>query len=459
VLTAYNKAVDLGRRINLLTYADWTPGANWSNPSNEIARHTPGSTVTISQVMPIKPTTEYEVTFTISNHTVGSVRPIVGAGGNGSSQSANGTFTETITSGTTTTFRFEPSSPFDGDIDLATVSVQQTDIAASSTFPGPELLDQTNGVMDKDNWTAGNNANLTNPSVGILRVARIDTANPQARQVTTTIGKRYIITGEARTDGVSLFAQVRDGGAVGITVATTNVFTQFKVEYTATSTSFRLQTLTSTGTEYSEWRNISVREANPLNGDHSGVTVGVAGNGRGIRYAVEDDGAATYTGVYSAELNSMFNPDRGTLIAWARVANAGVWTDGTNRYICSLQSDASNRVLLFKSSNNNSIIGFYQAGGTTKQLSNTSMTTTDLFMLTLTWDTTADNLEFFVNSVSQGIQSGLGVWVGNLSSTGTTIGAATTTPTLVWNGVRTEVSLYDQPLTQSELTAQWQAGN
>jgi hypothetical protein len=83
-----------------------------------------------------------------------------------------------------------------------------------------------------------------------------------------------------------------------------------------------------------------------------------------------------------------------------------------------------------------------------------------MFMIAVTWDTTADEFKMYFNAVQQGnTQNGLGTWVGNLGNTLTVIGAGSTTPSLVWDGDRTEVSLYSAALTQSEITAQWQAGN
>jgi hypothetical protein len=118
--------------------------------------------------------------------------------------------------------------------------------------------------MDASNWIPGGSATLTNPTPDVLRVSRNGVNNPSANQDVVEIGKVYRVAGEARSDG-NVTPRVLFGGLSGdsvIFVGTTSTSWQsFDVEQEALIDQLiRLQALTSTGTEYGEFRNLTVRE-------------------------------------------------------------------------------------------------------------------------------------------------------------------------------------------------------
>jgi hypothetical protein len=461
VAAAWNRAVALGRDVLLdnnpmVDTANWIKGTGWTIAAGVAScdgSQTGNTDLQQSGILTVGKT--YEFRITITNYSAGVVQNVGGVGG--TARSANGTYTEQLVANSQN-YRLRGDVNFIGDVNVD--YIQQTDIAASSSYPGPELLSTAgDGTADKDNYF-GISAVLTNPSTNLLRVTGTGAGNPYARQLAfLTAGRRYLDRGEVRSNGFST-PEVAEDPYTSLWVGTTSTSWQpFNFEYIATGTGIRLYGDKIATTEYSEFRNLSVKEANPLNGDHTGVQVGVAGNGRGIRYAARYDGGTTYTDIYSAELNSMFNPSKGTLIAWAKVSGAGVWTDGNNRFIVRLAADSANNIEIRKSNTNNQLRIDYDAGGISKVVG-VSTSILDMFMIALTWDVTADEMKVYLNGEQQGVtQTGLGTWVGNLLATETVIGAASVTPTLIWDGDIAYVSLYDEVLTQSEITNQYRAGN
>ena len=124
---------------------------------------------------------------------------------------------------------------------------------------GRELLDESGGgTADKDNFTQGNNAALTNPSANLLRVARDGTNNPDARQAALIEDALYTISGEARSDG-NATPDIRDNSGEIFGGTTSTDWQPFDFEYRQSGgTSIRFRSTTSTGTQYTEWRNLSI---------------------------------------------------------------------------------------------------------------------------------------------------------------------------------------------------------
>ncbi|MHC4302737.1 MAG: hypothetical protein ACYS7Y_36220 [Planctomycetota bacterium] len=323
VADAINPALSLGRDVALNTYADYTAGANWSNPSGEIARHAAGATATLQQDGILAAGKTYQATVVMSNRTAGSITITDG----GTAIDANGTTLRTISS-TGTDFIITPTSDFDGDLDLSVTLVQQTNIPA-------------------------NDPNL--------------------------------------------------------------------------------------------------------DGDHTGVTVGqTATNALGL--AVEYDGANDYTNIYSTEINSIFDPSKGTLLIFAKVANAGVWTDGAFGGLCRLESDGDNIISAYKSNSNNRLTLFYEASNIRETVNIDGVSTTGYFMVAMTWNVAGAGMKSYFNGIEQGGEAIAGTWIGNLGPTTTVIGATLTTPANVWDGFITHPVLFREALTDEEILQIARAG-
>lgn len=467
VTKAINPALATGRDIvingDFATDTIWTKGdaaitisggtASWSGAQ--------AGNADIQQANGIFPraSVTYEVTYTVSNRTAGTVQVFFGGKG-GTVRSTNATFTETLTTTqANSSLLIRGNVDFDGDID--NVIVKQKTIAASTAFPGSEELvdgDMENaGVGD---WTAGNSATLTKETgtrtggsgTQVLRVARNGVDNPYALQSPATKGKRFKITGWARGNGAA-FPIIYAGSLGTIWTGTTSAtWQEISVEYTASAAGVFLQVLATIGTNYSEFDDISVTEVNSLNGDITGATINVSAGSK-LKKAYTFDGANDYSDIHSAEINSIFNPDKGTLLAFAKVSGSGVWTDSTERDLVRLRVDGNNEIILNKQTVDNELRWYYGASGTGDNVVDTSLNgSIGFFLMAMTWDTSADEMKAYLNGTQVGsTQTGLGTWIGNLSSTQSVIGAINTTPSSVWDGDISHVALLTEVLSGAEI--------
>jgi hypothetical protein len=179
-------------------------------------------------------------------------------------------------------------------------------------------------------------------------------------------------------------------------------------------------------------------------GTHTGVTLGQPGiGGKTCPYY---DGANDYTNIQTATFAGRFNGAEGSLMIWVKVANAGVWTDGTLRYLARVYVDANNEVVIWKAgAANNTLYLRHRANGVDKTVSANDFTTTDWYQLLLTWSATADQFKAYRNAAQLGAtQTGLGVWAG--TPTFSLIGAQTSGPISVWHGYAAHVPIWAEPL-------------
>ena len=94
----------------------WTLGAGWAYGTNNIVHTSGTATVVPNPALTIVTATQYEVTFTVSACTTGSITAQIG-GTNGTARSANGTYAEVLTTSSTGNLVFTPTTDFDGTID------------------------------------------------------------------------------------------------------------------------------------------------------------------------------------------------------------------------------------------------------------------------------------------------------------------------------------------------------
>lgn len=102
---------------NFLGNADgWTLNANWAYDTNKIT-HTAGSAATVVPNPALSVTTGllYEVTYTITDYTAGTITASIG-GVSGTARSAVGTYTQVITASGNGNLTFTPSTTFVGSI-------------------------------------------------------------------------------------------------------------------------------------------------------------------------------------------------------------------------------------------------------------------------------------------------------------------------------------------------------
>lgn len=156
------------------------------------------------------------------------------------------------------------------------------------------------------------------------------------------------------------------------------------------------------------------------------------------------DGVNDFVNVYSSGLASAFNANEGTLFLWGKVSGAGIWTDATSRFLATFRADANNRVVIQRTTTNNTLALLYQAGGTSKQISSTALGgNTGYFSAAITWSKSADQVIAYTNGTQTGSTlTGLGTWVGSLASGNTGIGANGIGLGSPWSGNLSYVALY-----------------
>ena len=185
-------------------------------------------------------------------------------------------------------------------------------------------------------------------------------------------------------------------------------------------------------------------------GTYTGVTFGQPGIGDGNTCPLFD-GANDLVAIYSDSLRDAFDKDKGTLAIWFKVSGPGVWTDGVWRYCAQLHADNSNYIVLAKTNTNNQFLFRYRAGGLNKQVQ-LIISDTGWNNAAITWDTAVDEVKAYINGAQTGAtQSSLGAWAGNLTATGTRLGAATAGPTLIWDGPLAHVPVWTTPLVLADI--------
>lgn len=189
---------------------------------------------------------------------------------------------------------------------------------------------------------------------------------------------------------------------------------------------------------------------NGRNGAYTGVTLGASGIGDG-RTATSFDGSTSFVNVHSASLAAAFNGSAGTLMVWAKVSGAGVWTDGVARRPVYISDAGGNdRVILLKESVNNAFTWYRQGTGTADSVSKLSFSPTTWQHYALTWSESADELKAYLNGVQEGAtQSTLGVFADAI--TVAIVGASSTVPASVWSGSLAHAVILNRVATPAEL--------
>jgi hypothetical protein len=191
--------------------------------------------------------------------------------------------------------------------------------------------------------------------------------------------------------------------------------------------------------------------AGERDGAYTGVTLAQPGIGDG-NLAPFFDATNDFNNVVSASLQAAFDGDEGTTGGWLQMDNAGVWTDGTIRYLLQYFVDSSNRVHLFKDSVNNRFALRYVSGGVAKQVNADPISTLNVFHAAVTWSASADQFIAYIDGVQIGsVQTGLGAWVGVPGTM--IIGAASVVPSNVHEGIIGHPFLMDRAVTPREMAS------
>lgn len=190
---------------------------------------------------------------------------------------------------------------------------------------------------------------------------------------------------------------------------------------------------------------------NAYHGTYNGValntTTGPDGGAAGTW-----DGITDYANMFSPELALAFPKAAGTVSAWFRVANAGVWTDGQNRTILRVSSGSSSTGFLdiVKSDDNTSLTLILGDGVVTSVVDST----TAWVNLIVTWDENADEGRLYWNGslIPAFNINYVSTW--SVEPTSFAVGARFNTIfNRFFNGSLAHVAIFDRALASDEITA------
>ena len=198
---------------------------------------------------------------------------------------------------------------------------------------------------------------------------------------------------------------------------------------------------------------VSTEVIRGYNGVYTAVTLGQPGLQGSWMTSAGYDGATSFNNVLSADLVAAFNGAAGTLLAYPRIANVGVWTDAATRMAAYFYVDGNNYVSIARNTANNRMDLYYKAGGVAEASNIVGLTTTGFMPLGQTWDVDAGvdgEQKIYLGGVQQGVTAtALGVWVGNLARA--VVGASSIVPATVWSGSVGPVALWNKALTPDEM--------
>jgi len=183
---------------------------------------------------------------------------------------------------------------------------------------------------------------------------------------------------------------------------------------------------------------------------NGGITLGQTGIGDGSTCPLFD-GVDGYVNVFSAALQGAFNGAEGSVMAYARMSGAGVWTDGITRVIVHCQADGYNYVNILKLNTPNNTLRWRYVANDVVEAVTLVTTSAEWMCVALTWSKAAEEVKAYYNGVQTGVtQVALGVWAGNIATA--LIGSFNVTPLLLWSGREAHVALWDRVLSPSEVS-------
>jgi lysophospholipase L1-like esterase len=179
-----------------------------------------------------------------------------------------------------------------------------------------------------------------------------------------------------------------------------------------------------------------------------GLVLGQAGVGDG-KTSVLFNGAGAIT--IPAALQAAFTGQEFSIFVWLKVANAAVWTDGTEDRVLLFTADASNFLTLRKPTAGSAIDVIYRANATNKTAS-IATTSTDWIRFCLTVSKSDDKMIVYLNGAQSGATvTTIPTWTGALVSG--FIGSQEAVGTTPWNGNMAYCLITNRALTAHEVLA------
>lgn len=191
---------------------------------------------------------------------------------------------------------------------------------------------------------------------------------------------------------------------------------------------------------------------NGFNGTYTAVTLGQPGIGDGLTSALFN-GTSAYAQVTGANLTNLaaaFNKDEFTVMAWAKVANAGVWSDATQRrilYFGFSTDEANNHFYLRKNTTTNQARGG-RAGTTHRAIDYTTSGPTGWFHIALRSSMAETTVRLYYNGAEVGTPgTGISAIAGSIAKAH----FAMTDAVYLWSGWLAHIAIFDRALTPAEI--------
>ena len=186
-------------------------------------------------------------------------------------------------------------------------------------------------------------------------------------------------------------------------------------------------------------------------GTYVGVTLGQTGIGDGNTCPLFD-GANDYVDQLSAALAGVFDGNEGTILAWTKVFDAGVWTDGLVRRAFCFAADGLNIQYLTKDDVNNAFWYRRKGGNVASLVIEGGLASTDWIVYGMTYSLSTGltgEMRAYRNGLQIGLtQVNLGTWAGGLADWSTVIGAGSEAPDFPWHGYLAHCMVFDRALPQ-----------
>ena len=191
---------------------------------------------------------------------------------------------------------------------------------------------------------------------------------------------------------------------------------------------------------------------NGYHGAYTAVTLGQTGIGDGETCPLFD-GTTSFVDIYSVGFINAFDGEKGSVSVWVKMFNAGVWTDGDNRYFVTLSSnDNKNYIYLRKHGDNNKLYWGYRSNDVLETVEKSPISETGWFHVGITWSLLADKVIYYYNGSQEGAtDTTLGTWAEDLTTTKCTLASVNTTPSSPFYGYLAHCAVWDSALTPAQM--------
>lgn len=314
------------------------------------------------------------------------------------------------------------------------------DLSSNSIgYPGANVV--VNGDFDTDtDWTKDAAVTIASGKA-TWAGTQAGNADLTATVAPLTSGVRYEVT--IITSGITAGTVTPVLGSQAGTARSTNG--TFIEEFTANDTALIIRGDSDfTGSVEA----VIVRPANPLNGDHSNITVGQAGQYR-VPVMASYNGTTSYTNIYSAALNTIIPRNEGT-IGIVFQMDAVDLADGASRTALTIETTtATNQLRLLKPAANTLRI-VYRGGGTNITL-DTSYSSSNIALLAFTWSVSNDLVAGYLNDTQFDTDTGVNAFTGDLNSAACLIGSLSPAPSNLHKGKLALAFIYNEEKTANEM--------